>query len=112
MLGLGFLFGGINRVEQYYNVTVAQVFGTMLLLSMTSLIIPTVAKLLARVTDEGVLPISRGISIILLLVYGFFLYFQLFSYAEIFRNPSRKALKQNRVLAKGEAMKGIAQIGR
>ena len=111
MLGLTFLFGGINRMEQYYNTTLGQVFGTMLLLSMTSLIIPTVAKLLTTVNEVSILQISRGISIILLFVYGIFLYFQLVSHAVVFNEPSRKVSKRNLAPKKGEAMKGLAQMG-
>ena len=42
VLGMCFFFGGINRVEQYFNVTVAQTAASLLALCIGSLIIPTV----------------------------------------------------------------------
>ena len=111
MLGLGFLFGGVNRIEQYYSKRAAQMFGTMLLLSMTSLIIPTVAKLLVGVGDTGVLPISRGISVILLCIYVVFLYFQLETHAKLFSDTSRKASKRIGGPKAGETKMQLAQLG-
>jgi Ca2+:H+ antiporter len=36
-----FFFGGLNRVEQFFNVTVAQTASSLLALSVGSLLIPT-----------------------------------------------------------------------
>lgn len=41
VMGMCFFFGGINRVEQYFNVTVAQTAASLLSLAVASLIIPT-----------------------------------------------------------------------
>ncbi|KAJ8609775.1 hypothetical protein MRB53_038924 [Persea americana] len=42
VLGMCFFFGGINRVEQFFNVTVAQTAASLLTLSIGTLLIPTV----------------------------------------------------------------------
>lgn len=42
VLGMSFFLGGINRLEQFFNVTVAQTASSMLALVIASLIIPTV----------------------------------------------------------------------
>jgi len=42
VLGMAFFFGGVNRVEQFFNVTVAQTAASLLALCIGSLIIPTV----------------------------------------------------------------------
>lgn len=42
VLGMCFFFGGVNRLEQYFNVTVAQTASSLLALAVGSLIIPTV----------------------------------------------------------------------
>lgn len=42
VLGMSFFLGGINRVEQFFNVTVAQTAASLLALCIASLIIPTV----------------------------------------------------------------------
>lgn len=41
VLGMCFFFGGINRVEQFFNITVAQTASSLLTLAVASLIIPT-----------------------------------------------------------------------
>ena len=87
-LGLGFMFGGFNRKQQSYNVDVGQLFGTMLLLAMASLIVPLVLGLLDnKVSSEDVLRLSQAISIVLLIAYGVFLFFSLKTYADMFNNP-------------------------
>ena len=42
VLGMSFFLGGINRLEQFFNVTVAQTASSLLALCIASLIIPTV----------------------------------------------------------------------
>lgn len=41
VLGMCFFFGGINRIEQFFNITVAQTASSLLSLAVASLIIPT-----------------------------------------------------------------------
>lgn len=40
VLGMCFFFGGIHRIEQFFNVTVAQTAASLLSLAVASLIIP------------------------------------------------------------------------
>lgn len=54
--------------------------------------------------------IVSGTSVILLLVYGAYLFFQLKTHSEIFNERSAKTKRIDRV-ASGEARKGIANIG-
>lgn len=42
ILGMSFFLGGMNRPEQFFNVTVAQTASSLLALCVASLIIPTV----------------------------------------------------------------------
>ena len=87
-LGLGFVFGGLDRMQQIYNAEVGQLFGTMLLLAMASLIVPSVLGLLdAKVSQADVLRLSRAIAVVLLISYGVFLYFSLKSHAKMFDDP-------------------------
>lgn len=92
-LGLGFIAGGMKQKEQAYNVAVGQLFGTMLLLAMTSLIVPSVLTLLkTSVAPAGVLQLSRVIAIVLLLAYGVFLFFELKSHTYMFQNAAEDAV--------------------
>lgn len=42
VLGMSFFAGGFSRVEQFFNITVAQTASSILALAIASLIIPTV----------------------------------------------------------------------
>jgi len=99
VLGMAFLFGGWNRFEQYFNTTVAQTASSLLSLAVTSLIVPTAFHWSAVGSSgdiaTGILELSRGTAIILLLVYGTYLFFQLKSHAALFQMPSKKVAKRN-----------------
>lgn len=100
VMGMCFFFGGINRIEQAFNVTVAQTASSLLFLAVSSLIIPTTFEAWAlNTTDKtisnqplapGVLELSRGTSVILLLIYCCYLFFQLKSHVQIYTKASEK----------------------
>lgn len=89
VLGMCFFFGGLKRIEQFFNVTVAQTAASLLSLAVGSLLIPTCFH---RFGTGGTLEqraaqipkLSRGTAIILLFVYGAYLLFQLKSHSEMF----------------------------
>ena len=131
VLGMCFFFGGVNRMEQNFNVTVAQTAASLLSLAIGSLIIPTVFNQLVTTqtnqttssgTDtsnqdvydkdkpEHITAISRGTCVLLLLVYGAYLFFQLKSHAEIYNAPSEKVPKRrSKKVEKGGATKPLTQ---
>ncbi|KAF9887018.1 hypothetical protein FE257_010634 [Aspergillus nanangensis] len=112
VLGMCFLFGGVNRLEQHFNVVVAQTAASLLALAVGALIIPTAFHDWSEAGDTGVAPISRGTSVILLVVYGCYLFFQLKTHAEIYNAPSQKVEKRRQKITEGDASLGIAQIGK
>jgi Ca2+:H+ antiporter len=110
VMGMSFFFGGFNRLEQNFNVVVAQTAASLLALSIGSLVIPTAFHSFAgenqtvkdpnAETDRsagnyGLAPISRGTSIILLLVYACYLFFQLKSHVQMYTKESEKAEKRD-----------------
>ncbi|KAF2873731.1 Sodium/calcium exchanger protein-domain-containing protein [Massariosphaeria phaeospora] len=116
VLGMSFFLGGVNRLEQYFNVTVAQTAASLLALSIASLIIPTVfhEMLLADAAPDGQRnqELSRGTAIILLFVYGCYLLFQLKSHVTLYNTPSQKVpKKKSSKVQEGTASRGIAVIG-
>ena len=91
MTGLCFFAGGINRIEQAFNVVVAQTVSMMLLLAVVSLVVPTASRLMvAGVTDHDVVIQSRGTSIIILVSYALYIFFQLRTHRRMFDTPSAK----------------------
>jgi Ca2+:H+ antiporter len=105
VLGMCFFFGGMNRVVQHFNITVAQTASSMLAVSIGSLIIPTAFQRFGNNPAGGVEPISRGTAIIMLLVYAAYLIFQLKTHVEIFNSPSQKSeKKRGSTREKGETL--------
>lgn len=118
VLGMSFFLGGVNRLEQFFNVTVAQTAASLLALSIASLVIPTVFhNMLAEdngATGDAVKnqELSRGTAIILLFVYGCYLVFQLKSHVTLYNAPSQKTPKRKSgKKEEGAAQHGIATIG-
>lgn len=118
VLGMSFFLGGINRSEQFFNVTVAQTAASLLALCIASLIIPTVFHNMIAEDDivagdaEKNQELSRGTAVILLFVYGCYLTFQLKTHATMYNAPSQKVEKRKSSRkAEGDATRGIAAIG-
>lgn len=107
MLGLSFFFGGWNRREQHYNITVAQVSSNLLLLAMVGVILPTMGKQLAAITDEHVTQLSRGISFILIFVYAVYLFFQLKTHSDMYDEPGQKTESRKPKVVMKDAMQRI-----
>ncbi|KAH3663662.1 hypothetical protein OGAPHI_005063 [Ogataea philodendri] len=88
VLGCCFIAGGIKYPQQSFNQTVAQTMSSLLALSMSGLLLPAAfhASLPGKTEnlDSKILEISRGTSILLLIVYCFYLYFQLGTHKFLF----------------------------
>ncbi|KAJ6149805.1 Sodium/calcium exchanger membrane region [Penicillium samsonianum] len=113
VMGMSFFLGGIPRVEQNFNVTVAQTAASMLALAVSSLIIPTAYHKWSNLEKvDGTAALSRGTSVLLLIVYGCYLFFQLKSHADMYNRPSEKVERRNVKVGEGDASRGIAQIGK
>lgn len=115
VLGMCFFFGGLNRVEQSFNVTVTQITSSLLVLSVGSLVIPT-AFAWNKVVDPSNTSIgdklSRGTAIVLLVVYACYLFFQLKSHKDMYNAPSEKARKRAHASRdRGDTFKAIAVVG-
>lgn len=135
VMGMAFFSGGLNRVEQHFNVTVAQTASSLLALAVGSLIIPAAFQSLADGTrefhpggndyltmtdvqsnieflkDERITELSRGTAVLLLLVYGAYLLFQLKTHTLIYNAPSPKVDKRRTKVESGDATKNFATMG-
>ncbi|KAL2134989.1 hypothetical protein VTI74DRAFT_10124 [Chaetomium olivicolor] len=97
ILGMCFLFGGLRFREQIYNSTVTQMSACLLALSVTSLLLPTAFH--ASFSSESkadyrVLQVSRGTSVIILVVYFLYLVFQLKSHSYIYASTPQDVLER------------------
>ncbi|KAF7561730.1 hypothetical protein G7046_g2444 [Stylonectria norvegica] len=114
VLGFCFFFGGLRRQQQYFNVTVAQTAASLLALAVSAVIVPTVFDLASDTSVADVASLSRGTSIILLIVYGAYLVFQLKTHQSIFTEESEKVPARpwrNGALDDGAIKQGFAMPG-
>ncbi|KAL8698100.1 MAG: hypothetical protein Q9224_002007, partial [Gallowayella concinna] len=89
ILGMAFVVGGLQYQEQVYNSNVTQLSACLLCLAVLSLLIPTAFHASFSDTikaDVAVLKVSRGTSVILLLVYVLYLLFQLKSHSYLYKS--------------------------
>lgn len=91
VLGCCFFFGGLRYKEQTFNSTVASTMSSLMAVATASLIIPaalysTMSK--PNTNFELVLQLSRGTSVVLLILYVLYLFFQLKTHTELFEDQS------------------------
>lgn len=103
VLGCCFIAGGITRVQQTFNQTVAQTMSSLMALATAGLLIPAAfhATLPPPKSKHGfpepgssdtlILSLSRGVSIILLVVYILYLIFQLKTHKSLFEEQAQEA---------------------
>jgi Ca2+:H+ antiporter len=114
VMGMCFFFGGLQRIEQFFNMTVAQTAASILALAVGGILIPTAftwgqgaANPKTNLDEE----LSYGTAIILLVVYGCYLFFQLKSHKEVYNAPSQKVEKRKgSKKTEGETKKAFARI--
>ncbi|KAJ4300294.1 hypothetical protein N0V88_002967 [Collariella sp. IMI 366227] len=90
VMGMCFFCGGLRRQEQYFNTTVAQTAASLLALAVAGVIVPTVFDIASTTPQSDVAKLSRGTSVILLVVYGAYLLFQLKTHSKVFAEESQK----------------------
>ncbi|KAL0253225.1 hypothetical protein SLS55_010197 [Diplodia seriata] len=105
MTGAAFFFGGINHVEQHFNRSASMAITSILLLATISITIPTVFSLLTTTAEQSVLKQSRGAAVILIILYVWWLLFQLNTHSVILREPVRKFRRRQ----KGEVKQELAR---
>jgi len=92
VLGAAMLCGGIRFKEQHFNTSAARASAGMLMLAAIALVLPAIyminaqraPELLSLATD-----LSQAISVVLLAVYGLFLYYSLVTHKELFAGEAK-----------------------
>ncbi|KAF0337756.1 calcium/proton exchanger [Gigaspora margarita] len=104
--GFCFLFGGIKYKQQNFNMTAAQTSSSLLALTMLSLVIPAAYSSTTEsqiAAQKGVLILSHGTAILLLLIYILYLFFQLRTHKHLFDPEAAKELEEAKKLAAKES---------
>lgn len=91
VLGTCFIVGGLQFKEQHFNQTAAQTMGSLLAVAVMALLLPAAFRLSMgdgddKLDDQKTLFLSRGTSIVLLIVYCFYLLFQLGTHEYLFKD--------------------------
>lgn len=97
ILGMAFLLGGLRFQEQIYNSTVTQMSACLLSLSVTSLLLPTAFHASfndSKDADTQTLKVSRGTSVVLLLVYILYIVFQLKSHSYLYASIPQQIIDE------------------
>lgn len=97
ILGMSFLLGGLRFQEQIYNSTVTQMSACLLSLSVTSLLLPTAFHASwsnSASADRNTLKVSRGTSVVLLLVYILYIIFQLKSHSYLYASIPQRIIDE------------------
>ncbi|EGG08244.1 uncharacterized protein MELLADRAFT_85068 [Melampsora larici-populina 98AG31] len=89
VLGMCFFAGGIRFSEQAFSITAAQLNSSLLIMSVIAILIPAgfhaaFSNLGDSVEGPDVLKMSRGIAVILLVIYGAYLVFQLWTHPHLY----------------------------
>ncbi|MDP6905975.1 MAG: calcium/proton exchanger [Candidatus Thalassarchaeaceae archaeon] len=87
VLGLAFVWGGIHHKVQSFSPAAVGANGSLLLLAVITLTIPTAFMLTTDKADDavtGALNLSHAAAIILIALYGLFLLFQLRTHQDLF----------------------------
>ena len=83
VLGLSLLWGGINHQKQTFNQPALSMSGSLLLMATLAMLIPTAVDIGGGDSDS-IVELSRYASLVLLLMYGLALLFQLKTHSHMF----------------------------
>ncbi|KAF9520832.1 hypothetical protein BS47DRAFT_1370311 [Hydnum rufescens UP504] len=97
VLGMCFFAGGTRFSEQGFMQTAAQLNTSLLILSVTAILIPAGFKIAIDSLPSGtdvdpardVLKMSHGVAIVLLIIYGCTLVFQLWTHAHLYKEDGK-----------------------
>ena len=102
VLGMCFVAGGWFFQEQDFNMVAAQTMSSLMAVATSSLLLPAAFHLAlpdSKQLDSEILFLSRGTAIILLIVYGLFLVFQLKTHHSFFENESDEEAEEAQISA-------------
>ncbi|GBB83442.1 hypothetical protein RclHR1_10170004 [Rhizophagus clarus] len=97
ILGMCFVAGGYYHSEQTFNQTAAQTTSSLMTLACIGLIIPAAFNFAVKsnfpIIDDGIpinglLDLSRGTAIVLLIIYVLYLYFQLKTHSNLYQGEA------------------------
>jgi Ca2+:H+ antiporter len=102
VLGLAICWGGIKHKNQSFNSDASQMNGSLLLLAVVAFIIPSAVHHSGG-SDIDIEKLSRYAAIVLLLIYGLALLFQLKTHSDIFATESGHGTHEDPMMTNKDA---------
>ncbi|KAI8827275.1 uncharacterized protein EV422DRAFT_34358 [Fimicolochytrium jonesii] len=87
VLGASFLAGGLYHKNQTFNVTGAQTSAALMSIVVMAFVLPAAFSFAVNDADK-LLSFSRGTAVVLFIIYGLFLLFQLRTHPELFADEA------------------------
>ncbi|KAF8656800.1 hypothetical protein AX16_002352 [Volvariella volvacea WC 439] len=113
VLGMCFFAGGTQYSEQGFGVSAVQLNSTLLTVSVIAVLLPAAFHLTVDVDDStearDILSVSRGVSIILLFIYASYLFFQLYSHAQLYHDSPPDIVQSIRYARRNKKSSGKKQ---
>ncbi|KAJ6599276.1 calcium/proton exchanger [Mycena vulgaris] len=105
VLGMCFFAGGIKFSEQGFGASATQLNSSLLTISVIAVLLPAAFRFSvtsASHPDSGqdILKVSHGVALILLFIYGSYLFFQLYSHATLYGDKSDDAIKSTEYMSR------------
>ncbi|GAA5891134.1 hypothetical protein JCM5296_004903 [Sporobolomyces johnsonii] len=127
VLGMCFFAGGIKFSEQGFKDTAAQLNSSLLVMSVIAILLPAgynaafADNQSAEIERERILKMSRGIAVILLVVYLAYLIFQLFTHQHLYADArtaeeeaqileGRQVWRSHRAFKQAKSVRGARQM--
>ncbi|KAJ3365489.1 hypothetical protein GGF32_009347 [Allomyces javanicus] len=98
--GFCFLCGGYYHRDQFFNATAANTSGSLLTIAVMSLLVPAAfvtSQPDSPLVQDNLLSISHGIALIMLVIYGFYLWFQLSTHASLYAPEAEQESEEQQV---------------
>ena len=102
VLGLAICWGGIKHKNQTFNNQASQMNGSLLLLAVVAFIIPSAVHHSGG-SDVGIEKLSRYAAIVLLVIYGLALLFQLKTHSDIFATEAGHGTHEDPMMTNKDA---------
>ncbi|TFK40301.1 Sodium/calcium exchanger protein-domain-containing protein [Crucibulum laeve] len=102
VLGMCFFAGGVKYSEQGFGVSSTQLNSSLLTISVIAVLLPAAfhfsadAQLDDQTEGRDILLVSHGVAIILLFIYGGYLFFQLYSHTALYQDKGEHVIQSTK----------------
>ncbi|KAJ7727286.1 Calcium/proton exchanger [Mycena maculata] len=101
VLGMCFFAGGVKFSEQGFGASATQLNSSLLTISVIAVLLPAAFRFSVTTDSDpnsgsDILNLSHGVAIILLFIYGSYLFFQLYSHATLYGDQSGDTIQSTK----------------